>query len=311
MINFPHRCAAALTHPLTVAALFTLLLNDFVLKSLWPGWVTGKLSDLAWVVFAPPLIAFALSRLIRGNVMAERGIFAVAYVGLPLLYAAFNTFEPLHEWILSGLLFLSGGAVGCPWDLTDSVVIPVGFALALWVWRESGARPANLRIRLSLYVAVVASRDAGASTSSRAHHATPEYLSAPATPPAGPNSNATDAPFDLISPSTAADPTPGVSSQSPSTTNRTRSSPRANAAPCVSDVTSTTAAAPGSPRTPATDAEISRTTPPPSPIRNTAPCPCALPIKHSFLHKSFPFGTPLKPLPAEGTPTNLPRWGAT
>ena len=164
MTTFPHRCAAALTHPLTVAALFTLLFNDLVLKSLWPGWVTGKLSDLAWVVFAPPLIAFALCRLTRGNLLAERGVFAVAYVGLPLLYAAFNTFEPLHEWIISGLLFLSGGAVGSPWDPTDSIVIPLGFALTLWVWRQSGARPANLRTRLSLYVAVIAALASLAST---------------------------------------------------------------------------------------------------------------------------------------------------
>ena len=157
MTTFPHRCAAALTHPLTVAALFTLLFNDLVLKSLWPGWVTGKLSDLAWVVFAPPLIAFALCRLTRGNLPAERGVFAVAYIGLPLLYAAFNTFEPLHDWILSGLLFLSGGTVGSPWDPTDSIVIPLGFALTLWIWRQSGARPADLRARLSLYLVVVAS----------------------------------------------------------------------------------------------------------------------------------------------------------
>ena len=56
------RCAAALTHPVTLAALALLILNDLVFKSLWPdAWVTGKLSDLAWVVFASPLLAFLLS----------------------------------------------------------------------------------------------------------------------------------------------------------------------------------------------------------------------------------------------------------
>ena len=53
--SFRGHCASALTHPATVAAVVVLLLNDALFKSLWPdSWVTGKLSDLAWVVFASP-----------------------------------------------------------------------------------------------------------------------------------------------------------------------------------------------------------------------------------------------------------------
>ena len=96
-VNFRTRCASALTHPATVAALVTLLLNDVVFKAMWPdAWVTGKLSDLAWVVFALPLLAFLLSLFTRGHEFAARAAFLSAYAGLPLLYAAFNTFEPVH-----------------------------------------------------------------------------------------------------------------------------------------------------------------------------------------------------------------------
>ena len=57
--DFRRRAGSALTHPVTVAALGVLLLNDMVLKALWPqAWLTGKLSDLAWVMFALPLLAF-------------------------------------------------------------------------------------------------------------------------------------------------------------------------------------------------------------------------------------------------------------
>ena len=82
--SFRQKCGSALTHPLTIGALLTLLLNDLALKSLWPDhWVTGKLSDLAWVVFSPPLLAFLLSYLCRRNPLAERGTFAASYVGAP------------------------------------------------------------------------------------------------------------------------------------------------------------------------------------------------------------------------------------
>ncbi len=43
--GFRQRCASALTHPITVVALATLLLNDLLFKAIWPdAWVTGKLS---------------------------------------------------------------------------------------------------------------------------------------------------------------------------------------------------------------------------------------------------------------------------
>lgn len=48
---------AWLAHPISLAALVLLLVNDHVLKQLWPGFVTGKLSDVAGMVMFPPLLA--------------------------------------------------------------------------------------------------------------------------------------------------------------------------------------------------------------------------------------------------------------
>ena len=64
--GFRQRCAAALTHPVTLGSLALFLLNDLALKPLWPdAWATGKLSDLAFVVVASPLLAFFLALLVR------------------------------------------------------------------------------------------------------------------------------------------------------------------------------------------------------------------------------------------------------
>ncbi len=152
--GFRQRCASAITHPVTVVALATLLLNDLLFKAMWPdAWVTGKLSDLAWVVFALPLLAFLLSLFTRGNSIAARAAFVTAYVGLPLLYAAFNTFEPVHYWILRGIALASGGMGRTPLDATDSIVIPLGWAVANWVWRRPVLNSDALRLRLGLLVA--------------------------------------------------------------------------------------------------------------------------------------------------------------
>ena len=68
-------------------------------------------------------------------------------LGLPLLYAAFNTFEPVHDAILRGLSIASGGTAGSPLDVTDSLVIPFGLGIALWVWQRGVASSESLRVR--------------------------------------------------------------------------------------------------------------------------------------------------------------------
>lgn len=51
------RTIAWLGHPVTMAALALLVVNDHVLKAAHPGPVTGKLSDVAGMILAPPLLA--------------------------------------------------------------------------------------------------------------------------------------------------------------------------------------------------------------------------------------------------------------
>ena len=155
--SFHQRCQLALTHPVTLGAVALLLVNDWLLKPLWSSdWTTGKLSDLAWMVFAPPLLLFALSLLVRGNARTERAAFLAAYAGLPLLYAAYNTFAPLHDWIMDGFMVLSGASAGSSLDPFDSLVIPPAMAAALWVWRQSAHSREGLRTRLHLYAVVIA-----------------------------------------------------------------------------------------------------------------------------------------------------------
>ena len=164
--DFRRRCEAALTHPVTLAALALLLVNDVVFKTLFPGaWAVGKLSDLAWVVFASPLLAFALSFAVPKSAAGRRAALFVAYGGLPLLYAAFNTFAPVHDAIMSVLtLGADGAASGSPMDAADSLVIPFGLAIAAWTWRRGVPDSGRLRFRFAAPVAGIAALASLAST---------------------------------------------------------------------------------------------------------------------------------------------------
>ena len=163
--SFRQRCASALMHPVTLAALGVLLVNDLVFKALWPGaWVPGKLSDLAWMMFAPPVLAYVLSFATRGNQQAQRAAFMAAYVGLPLLYVAFNTFQPVHDVVLHVLGWVGGEGPRSPLDPTDSIVIPFAMAAAIWVWRRPPVEAQSIRTRLA-YLATVAAALTSVATS--------------------------------------------------------------------------------------------------------------------------------------------------
>ena len=156
-VDFRRQAASALMHPVTLAALGALLVNDLLFKGLWPGtWIPGKLSDLAWMAFAPPALAYILSFAPLGSAWRQRAAFAAAYAGLPLLYVAFNTFQPVHDAILYVLGFVGGDGPRSPLDPTDSLVIPFALVAAVWVWRRPPLEAKSARARLTLLVAVTA-----------------------------------------------------------------------------------------------------------------------------------------------------------
>ena len=164
-VGFRQRCASALMHPATLVALAVLLVNDLLFKALWPGaWAPGKLSDLAWMVFAPPVLAFVLSFETTGRAKAQRAAFVAAYAGLPLLYVAFNTFAPVHDAILIVLGLFGGDGPRSPLDPTDSIVVPFAMAAAFWVWRRPSLEAQSIRARLALLAATAAALASVASS---------------------------------------------------------------------------------------------------------------------------------------------------
>lgn len=148
-------------HPVTLGTLCLLLVNDQMFKAAWPGaWLPGKLSDFAWMVFAPPVLAYCLSFTPLRSERGQQAALVAAYVGLPTLYAAFNTFAPVHDGIL-WTLGLAGGLLGwdgarSPLDPTDSLVIPLAMAVAAWVWRRPPIPGDALRARVAVLVVSIA-----------------------------------------------------------------------------------------------------------------------------------------------------------
>ncbi|MEU5965496.1 hypothetical protein ABZ777_30175 [Micromonospora parva] len=130
-----------LCHPATLFALALLLVNDHVLKAAFPGPVTGKLSDVAGLVLAPPLVAVLLTLLLP-RLPARRA----APVGLATVGAGFAVVKSsgyAAELASSAWTVLAGPSLVRA-DWTDLFTLPA-LGLAWWSWRRSRGRPVRRR----------------------------------------------------------------------------------------------------------------------------------------------------------------------
>ena len=128
----------ALGSPVAACAVVVLALNDHVLKQAWPGWVTGKLSDVAGLVVAPLLLAVLLAACgVRRSREWSAGLVVVAFAVTKTSAAAASWVSA--AWSLTGIdtLILA--------DPTDLLALPA-VLVALRLWRRAAAAPRRHRL---------------------------------------------------------------------------------------------------------------------------------------------------------------------
>lgn len=142
---------AWVAHPVTLLGTGLLLANDHLLKTLWPGPVTGKLSDVAGLVVLPPVLALLVS------VLAPRlGATTDATVATAVGGTAFALVKatPTGAYVASaGWSLLTGPSVILA-DPTDLLTLPA-LGVAWYAFTRVRARPAT-RVRLARFGVLVA-----------------------------------------------------------------------------------------------------------------------------------------------------------
>jgi hypothetical protein len=137
-----------LARPIALAAMVLLVVNDHVLKAVYPGFVTGKLSDFAGLMFFPLLLAAACEQIgiRRGmtTVIAASVATGVVFASIKLSPAA----GELYRIVLAGMQwpFRAGFAL-----IIGNPMPAMGHALLV-------ADPTDLIALVALAVPVVLSR---------------------------------------------------------------------------------------------------------------------------------------------------------
>jgi hypothetical protein len=122
---------AWLIHPVTLAATALLLVNDHVLKAALPGLLTGKLSDVAGLIMAPPVLGVMLAVAAPWLRPDARATVAVAAVGAG--FTAVKASPPVAAYASTLWSVVNGPSVVLA-DLTDLAALPA-VGLAWWTWR--------------------------------------------------------------------------------------------------------------------------------------------------------------------------------
>jgi hypothetical protein len=126
------RALASLSHPLSMAAIVVLLINDHLWRKVAPSWLTGKIGDAAWLIFAPFLLAALLAWVWpKREALVGRG----SIIGVGAIFALAKTLPEVHALTIKTLAALLGGPIGLRLDPTDLIALPA-LLIAWWIWQH-------------------------------------------------------------------------------------------------------------------------------------------------------------------------------
>lgn len=151
--------SAPILHPVSLAALAVLVVNDHVLKATFPSWWTGKLSDVAGLAFAPLLVTAAVALVTRRDVTQRAVVTAAVVVGAG--FTAIKLWAPAGDlyrlavaalqWPLHAVPALLGGAATpglgraqLAMDATDLIALPA-LLVPAWLATSYASTPRKMR----------------------------------------------------------------------------------------------------------------------------------------------------------------------
>jgi len=133
-----------LQHPATWLSIALLLINDHVLKTVSPSWLTGKLSDFTGIFFFPFLVAAVLSVLLPKFHLTTRGVGEIAFGCVAIWFVLLKTVQPINLLTAQIASFFVGFPTRFSLDPTD--LLSLSAMVPAWIiWIQNTAR-ANSRL---------------------------------------------------------------------------------------------------------------------------------------------------------------------
>jgi hypothetical protein len=148
-------------HPLVLASVLVLVLNDHLLKARWPGPVTGIASDVAGLILLPVALVLAADAVSRQplrsrTVAAIAAAVAAGFAAVELVPVAERAYEiglGIAGWPVRALFGGAGLRVDATADPTDLLALPAAAAV-VWLWSRAAAARRPRRVGALVVVAL-------------------------------------------------------------------------------------------------------------------------------------------------------------
>jgi len=124
----------SLAHPLSLMAILLLLFNDHWLRYAYPSWLTGKLGDFTWLVFAPFITALLLAWIIPQRWKQQSrivGLLSISFIGV--WFATAKTIPFVHELTTQTLYAIVGWEGQLRLDIADLLTLPA-LLISGYIW---------------------------------------------------------------------------------------------------------------------------------------------------------------------------------
>jgi hypothetical protein len=148
------RALHSLAHPVSLGAVLLLLLNDHFLRHQYPSWLTGKLGDFAWLVFASFICAAIFAWLVPRRIPQHEAVvggLSFAFIGL--WFALAKTIPAVLALTLTLLEAITGWHGILYVDPTDLLTLPT--LLVAWhIWQHADNQPPTLSPRVCAVLAL-------------------------------------------------------------------------------------------------------------------------------------------------------------
>jgi hypothetical protein len=129
------KALSALSQPASLVAMGMLLLNDQFLRRIYPSWLTGKLSDFAWLLFFPFVIAAILAWLLPKRMPHREQLTGLLGIGLiGAIFTLGKVFPVVNQAVLDFFSSLINIHLTILVDPTDLIALPMlWFAWRIWL----------------------------------------------------------------------------------------------------------------------------------------------------------------------------------
>jgi hypothetical protein len=145
-----------LAQPYTLLVLVIYAINEFILQRHFPSWLSGKLSDFAWMFIAPVILTLLFSLLLSSRWQQKPNTAPIlAYILTSLFFTAIKTIPAANAFLLQSWLTIFHYPAAVVMDATDLLallVLPVSWTL----WQNKKMNLKNSVYQTALIISLFA-----------------------------------------------------------------------------------------------------------------------------------------------------------